>query len=487
MKKKSIGLNAALNSLKTVCSVIFPLITFPYVSRILHVNNIGVYSFCYSIISYFTMLAGLGIVTYSIREGARYRDDKEKLSTFASEIFSINIISMLLSYLALILCIFFIPDFRENYRIIIVLSMSILFTTIGCEWIFNIFENFIFITIRNVFFQFVSLILLFLFVRNENDLIKYAAITVISSAGANIINAFSRRKYCKITFMFRKSMVKHIVPILVLFVNSIAMTIYINSDVTMLGLLAGDYYTGLYSISTKVYTMIKSFIGSIIVVSIPRLSSYLGKGNSLNFQKTADKLLNVLLVILIPAITGLFMMSRNIILILAGMEYSEATLSLEILSIALIFSIFSWFYASCILIPNLQEKKVLIATTTAALANLFFNIVLIPIWMQNAAALTTCIAELISAMISFIYSRTYYRTNISVQNIVSVLIGSLGIVLVCEIVLHTVTSVIMATIISIIGSVLVYGALLLLMKNRYVDALVTPVLGKFKKKVIVET
>ena len=481
MKRSSLGLNAVLSGIKTICSVIFPLITFPYAARVLHVNNMGVYNFCASIISYFTLFAGLGINTYAIREGARYRDDKLKMSRFASEIFSINLLSTIIAYAALFICIATFPILRDDAEILLMLSISILFTTIGCEWIFNIYEDFAYITIRSIAFQFVSLFLMFALVKDESDLMQYAAVTVIASAGANIFNAFARRKYCKIKFIFKTSMLPHMAPILVLFANSIATTLYINSDVTMLGIFADDYHTGLYSVSTKVYTMVKTVLGALIVVSIPRLSAYLGRNDSRQFSAMANKILNTLLVILIPAIIGLFLLSKSIILILSGEEYIEATSSLQILSIALLFSIFSWFYTSCILVPNRQESKVLVATIAAAIVNIVLNFVIIPLWQQNAVALSTCMAEFVSAVICFWFGRNYFHSNVSLKDTVSILIGCAGIVGICLFIFTFVGSILLSTLAAILGSVLIYGILLILFKNSVVVALFNIIIKKIKK------
>ena len=140
MKKKSLGINALLNGLRNVLTVLFPLISFPYVSRILQENNLGKYNFASSIVSYFLLIAALGITTYAIREGAQYRNDKEKLHIFASEIFSINILSSAFAYLALILAIFIIPQLREYAGLLGIFSIQIAFAAIGIEWLYSIYE-----------------------------------------------------------------------------------------------------------------------------------------------------------------------------------------------------------------------------------------------------------------------------------------------------------------------------------------------------------
>lgn len=467
-KQKSISVNAGLNMIRTVCQMLFPLITFPYVSRVLHVENIGIYNFCQSVISYFSLVAGLGISTYAIREGARYRDNEVKMSLFASEVFSINFISTVFSYLLLGVCILLIPKFNQYGSIIAVLSVSIVFTLVGSEWIFQIYEDYKYITLRSIAFQCVSLVLMFVFVKNSSDLFAYVLITAISCSGANILNAISRRKYCKIRLVINKNILNHLLPILVLFATTVATTIYTNADTTMLGFFSGNKAVGLYSVSTKIYNIVKQMLAAVIIVSIPRLSAYLGKKKTEDFNRTANQILNALIVIVIPAMVGLTALSRNTVFIIAGQEYVDANISLKILSVALLFSIFSWFYTSCVLIPYRCENKVLMATIVAALANIGLNFILIPIFKQDAAAFTTLIAEALSMTITWWYGRKYFKVSFLKKDIMSVIIGCIAICIICTVSEKYISSILISTAFSIIVSVLIYMIVLLTMKNQAV-------------------
>ena len=467
-KQKSIGVNAGLNMIRTVCQMIFPLITFPYVSRVLHVENVGIYNFCQSVVSYFSLVAGLGISTYAIREGVRYRDDEEKMSLFASEVFSINFISTAFSYLVLGVCILLIPKFNQYGSIMVMSSVSILFTLIGSEWIFQIYEDYKYITLRSIVFQCISLILMFIFVKNSRDLFTYVLITIISCGGANILNAISRRKYCKIRLVINKKILNHLLPILVLFATSVATTIYTNADTTMLGFLSGNKAVGLYSVSTKIYSIVKQMLAAVIIVSIPRLSAYLRKKETEDFNRTANQILNALVVIVVPAMVGLATLSRNIVLIIAGQEYVDANISLMILSVALFFSIFSWFYTSCVLIPYRCENKVLMATIVAALVNIGLNFILIPTFKQDAAAFTTLIAEALSMTITWWYGRKYFKVSFLKKDIMSVIIGCIAICVICTVSEKYISSILISTAFSIIVSVFIYMIVLLTMKNQAV-------------------
>ena len=138
-------MNAFLNMTKQICAVIFPLITVPYVSRILQRENYGKYNFGNSIVSYFILIAGLGIVNYAIREGARIRNDRKKLNRFANEVFTINIYSTIIAYILLFIIVHFSAKLKLYQPLIFVQSLSIILTTLGADWVNSIFEDYLYI------------------------------------------------------------------------------------------------------------------------------------------------------------------------------------------------------------------------------------------------------------------------------------------------------------------------------------------------------
>ena len=189
MKVKSLKFNSIVNITKTVLGIIFPLITFPYASRILGATGIGRVDYANSIANYFILFASLGISTYAIREGAKVRDDKEKLNQLATEVFVINSISTVVAYIGLIICSS-LPVFRNYQNLILLNGTIMIFELIGVNWLFNIFEDYVYITVRTFAFQIISLIILFLFVKTKNDYFIYAGLIVFSNAGANVFNIF---------------------------------------------------------------------------------------------------------------------------------------------------------------------------------------------------------------------------------------------------------------------------------------------------------
>lgn len=429
---KRLGTNAALNVIKQLFTILFPLITFPYASRILGVANYGKINFSSSIISYISLIAGLGVYNYAIREGARVRESKNKLKKLSNEIFTINCASTAIAYLILGLLLVFNNKLSDYSWLLLIQSSTILFTTLGIDWFNVIHEDYFFITLRYILCQGLSLFLMFILVRNQEDYLQYAFTSVISSIIANILNLFYIKKQYQYIpcITFNKECLIHFKSIMIMFGSAIATLIYINSDVTILGILKNDTIVGYYSVSAKIYTLIKQLLNALLVVAMPRLSSEIAKLDFKMINKHYNQIFSYLVLILGPACTGLFMLSDNIILLFSGSEYLPAASSLRILSVSLLFATIACFYVNVIMIPNRMEKYVLRATVISAVTNIVLNFILIPFWGQNAAALTTVIAELLMFICGVYYTKKIAQLHFN-KNILISFICSIGVVILC--------------------------------------------------------
>lgn len=402
-KGKSIKINAILNVIRVGLSVIFPLITFPYASRILQVENLGKINYGSSIISYFSLLAALGVTNYAVREGAPIRDNKEKIISFSSEIFTINIITTLISYVVFAVLLLILPQLNKYSTLLLIQSLSIIFTTLSVEWLNAIYEDYLYITIRSIIVQFLSLIALFLFVKSPKDYITYAAITVIFNGLVCIMNLSHCRKNVRFNFKKKCNLKKHIKPMLIFFSNNLAVTIYVSADITMLGWFTGDYFTGLYSVSVKIYQIVKQLLTAMYTVTIPKLSKLSEKSDLSEFKALITNICSSLILVMLPAAIGLIVLAKDIITLISGYTYVDATLSLQILGIALILAISSGILVNCINIPLRKEKISLRATLIAALVNIILNFIFIPLFKQNGAACTTLISEFVVSSICIYY------------------------------------------------------------------------------------
>lgn len=480
VQPKSIKQNTVYNMLKTFSSIVFPLITFPYVSRVLNPVGIGRYNFSNTYVSYFSLLASLGITTYAIRECAAVRDDHEKLEKFSSQIFSINICTMIIAYVILFFSLL-VSRRLDSYRnLIIVFSSNILFTIAGADWINSAFEDFRYITFRTFGMQCVSLICIFIFVRKPSDVMNYALITVLASGGANFLNMFYRRKFCRIRFTKKMDWRKHMPGIMMLFVMLLAQTIFSNTDITMLGLMVGDREVGLYSTAVKIMNIINQVLASIVWVILPRASVYYEKHQIDDFNALMRKILEYMVGLGFPIVVGTIELAPQIVELIGGKEYLDATLSLRILMVSLGISLVGGsFIGNVIMLSTKKEKHFMNACLIAAVVNVILNYFLIKLFHQYGAAIATSA----SSVIIFLYLLPRVDSSVHIENIKDVFIAPVFGSIVMGIVVYSILKLQLGLISEILINVIVGAAsyLIILIIFRY--DLVTNIIVSAKNKI----
>ena len=473
MKEKKLKINVFLNVFKTIMNMCFPLITFPYVSRIIKAENYGKINFASSIISYFLLIAALGISTYAIREGGKIRNDKEKFNKFACEVFTINIIFTIISY-ALLLILYILWSKLHLYtHLLLIQSLTIIFTTLGVEWIYSIYEDYLYITIRSILFQVLSIVLMFIFVKDINDYIIYASIMVLANVGSNIFNFIHSRKYCNIHLTKQINYKKHIIPMLILFFSNVTITIYANSDITILNIFKNDFAVGIYSVSVKIYAILKQLVSAVFIVIMPRLSFYIANYKE-KYTLLLKKLNTWIFVLSIPIIIGTFVLSSEIIILLSGKEYILASSTLRILSISLIFSALATMYGNGILLLERREKTILISTLSSAIINIILNIILIPFMSYNAAAFTTLISEFIVFLLNYKFTKKYFKNiklSLETNTIIRIIIGSFLIIVICLIFKFIMNNSILIILFSVLLSSLTYFFVILINNKKLINSL----------------
>lgn len=481
MSNNGLKKNTIYSVIKTCSAIVFPLITFPYISRVLLAENVGKINFGLSIVSYFTLIAGLGISTYAIRECAAVKNDRKKLGNIASQIYSINIITTIVAY-GLLLCTLLFYNKMGNYRLLITIqSLSIVFTTIGADWLNTATEDFGYITIRTVLFQLISLILMFAFVHEPKDYYKYAVISLVSSSGANLVNVWYRRKYCKLRFTLEINWKKHFTPIVYMFVMILAQTILNSVDTTMLGLIHGDLAVGIYSTATKISNIISQLGGAIMWVVIPRLSIYFAEKNYSEINNMLKTVLVFLTTLGFPLALGTIFVADDIITIIAGKGYEPSANVLRVLMIGFLISQFSGFLGNAILLPSKQEKYYMLVCVVSALVNIVTNYIFIPKYGAVAAAGTTVLSTVVVVVLLLFK----VDNNIKISRIRDVfvpqVVGTLLIVGICMF-FRNINNIWIRIFLQVGLSVVGYGMVQLLMHNMLVYDLYTSFISKIKKK-----
>lgn len=392
-KQKSLKLNFIMNAILTMSSFIFPLITFPYVSRILLPEGTGKISFANSIITYFAMFAQLGIPTYGIRACSKVRDDKNELTKTVQEISIINVFMTALAYVVFSCMLVFIPRLHQEKALMIIMSLTLFFNLIGMEWLYKALEQYTYITVRSIVFKAIAVLAMLMLVHDKQDYVVYGAITIFAASASSVLNFINCRKYIYFRPIKDLNLKRHYKPILVFFAMSCASKIYTNLDTVMLGFMKTDADVGYYNAAVKIKNILVSIITSLGTVLLPRASYYVEHGMKEEFQRITSKAINFVFLIAMPLMIYFMLYAKEGIFFLSGDAYSGSILPMQIIMPTLLFIGLSNIMGIQILVPLGREKVVLYSEIAGAVVDLIINWIMIPSFGSAGAAFGTLVAE----------------------------------------------------------------------------------------------
>lgn len=400
-KQKTIGQNFLFNAVLNASKFIFPLITYPYVARVLLPEGTGKVTFATSLIYYFIMFAELGIPKYGIRKCAMVRECKEELTRTVHELLMIQTITTVISYIVLFGCVFLIPKLAEERILYVVISVGLLFHLVGVEWLYQALEEYRYISVRSLAFKVISVVAMFLFVKQREDYVIYGAITIIASSASYVCNFYRARRIISFRPVGNYNLKQHIKPVLVFFAMACAVSIYSHIDTLMLGFLKGDAEVGYYNAAVKVKTIMVSLLTSLSVVLLPRASYYLTKGKQAEFEAISKKSMNFSAVFAIPFVVFFILFADDAISFLAGPSYSAAVMPMRLIMPSLFMIAISYPLGIQILVPLGKEKVVLYSEIAGAAVNMVVNILLIPKFGASGAAISNVCAEITVLAVQF--------------------------------------------------------------------------------------
>lgn len=387
----SIKKNIIYNFSYQLLSIILPLITLPYVSKILLTTGVGIYSFTYSIVYYFMLIALLGINTYGNRTISKNRDNLSK--TFLS----IYYLQLLMSLLMIILYIVYLLIFCNNYIFISWIQIIYLISTmLDISWFFYGLEDFRIMVIRNSIVKILALVLILVFVKTKNDVWIYTLILSSSTLLSQLIMwpfLIKKIKFTKINF---KDILKHFKPCLILFMPVIAVSLYRVMDKIMLGYLTSVDEVGIYEQADKIILVPITFINAFGAVMLPRMSNLISKKNDKLIYEYIYRSIKIIMFLSFPICFGLIAVSNNFIPIFLGESFNKSATLISYLSITITFVSFANVIKTEYLIPKEKDKDYVICTILGALVNIILNILLIPKYASIGACIGTIGAEFIA-------------------------------------------------------------------------------------------
>jgi len=484
---KSLGRNAAINALRVCLQIIFPLISFPYASRVLMPEGLGKVAFSSSLVAYFAILANFGVTNYAMPIAAKLRDNRHELSCFVYEMLLTNGIALLISYGLLYLLMFTYEPLFAYRGILLIQSVSIVFTIIGMEWLYVAMEDFGYITIRSFVFQLLALVALFVFVRKPTDIIPYACINIFSSVGSNVINFINARKYLEKIRFSELNIGKHLKRLSAVFLFNALCSIYNLLDTTILGLISGDRAVGLYTSASKIVRLVLNLLLAVTAVFLPRLSFNYSKSGQ-EYRRLATNEFNLVSLLAFPFSAGLALLSTNILRIMSGPGFIEAAQAMVVLSLLLPIVGISNVLSSQIFFIIGKEYYATIASFFSAIVDLALNLFLIPRMGYLGAAIACVSAEATGLVICLFISRRFVDLSSAFGELWKPLVATVTIAGLYWLVWPHISKlgIIAGILIYIVLSIVFYAGVLLLTRHSYFMFQVKRLLSKAHKSKIID-
>lgn len=406
---QSVKVNYILNLINTGTQMLFPLITFPYVCRVIEADGIGQINFFQSIISYISLFTCLGIPMYAIREIARDRNDVVKMNRTATEILLLHSMLTLVGYIIVAILCLTVPQIQVNIPLFLILSLTIFFTAIGCEWFYQGIEDFKYITIRGLIIKTVSVVLLFIFVKSKTDLLYYGCYTVFGVLGGNIFNFFRLRKYIhRENIIFSELHIKrHVKPVLKVFSFSVVTSIYLQLNTVLLGFLKNALAVGYFAAATKVMQMLLTMSACLGSVMMPRASHLIAENKEDEFNRLIQKSYDFTLAIALPMTIGLIFCAPSLITALCGVKFEHSILPSQIIAPIILMVAISNVFGIQVLFPKGKINIVTLSCGIGAVADLILNLCLIPFFSYIGTSIAYLGAEVATTVSMYFIGRKY--------------------------------------------------------------------------------
>ena len=418
----------------TVSGYIFPLITFPYVSRVLGVSNIGICNYVDGIIHYYILFSTLGIASYGVREIAKNSDDFDKCSQVFSSLFSLNAILTVAASIILVISSYTISSLESYKPFLLIGLVKLIANLFLTEWFFQGVQLFKYITIRSLVIRFLYVISLFLFVKKADDVYVYYLLTALVVVVNAVLNWRFSKNYRH--FSFKKLNISLIIwPVLVFGYYRILTSMYTTFNVVYLGSQCGNTEVGFFSTATKLYSIIMAVFTAFTTIMVPRVSQMIKQKQITELQSIADKTFSLLERFSIPIIIFCHFFASQIILLLAGTGYEGAIIPFKIVIFLLLVIGMEQITIQQFLMASTSNKSILLVSTVGAFVGLSINLLLTEKLGSIGAAIAWGCSELSVLLIGLSLTRRILHIRLALKplliNILSAILYVIPLYIIC--------------------------------------------------------
>ena len=479
MEKKSVARNYIYNLSYQILAIIIPLITTPYLSRVLGAENIGIYSYTLSITTYFILFGSFGVAMYGQREIAYVQKNINKRSITFYEIFIMRLITLFISLLIFYFTFCLNGQYTTYYKILI---LEIIANAIDVSWFFQGLEEFKKTVVRNMLVKLISVICIFIFVKTSNDLNKYFIIYVLSTFLGNFSLWMYISKYIKKINIKELKIIRHIKPTIMLFIPQIATQIYTVLDKTMIGTIINDKSeVGFYEQAQKIIKLLMTIATSLGTVMMPRIAATYAKEDMKKVREYMNQSFAFIMMIAFPLMLGIISVAYKFVPVFYGEGYDKVISLLCIISPIIVVIGLSNVTGTQYLLPTKQQNKYTLSVMIGAFINFIFNLILIRNLASIGASIATVIAEFSVTLTQFILIKKEIKIREVFKISYKYIISSIIMFAFSIIIGYFITNNILSIIVQTISSVCIYFSLLLLMKDDMIFEGISMIKEKVKK------
>lgn len=466
MLKKSLKKNYFFKVSLLLINMLFPLITAPYISRVLGIKNLGEINFSQSILSIMIIIIGLGIPIYGIREVAKVKNNRDELSKIFSELFILSLISTIFFMVIYFIIIYNLDYYKNVKKILYIFGIGLSFNFLSIEWFYSGIEEFSYITFRGMIVKLLALIGLFIFVRTSNDNYNYVWILALSTIIPNIINIIYSNKF--ITFRIKKIKIySHLLNMKYFYITQLMGAIYGYLDIVILGILSSANAVAIHTRSKMIAMLIVQIIATISTVLVPRLS-FEYKNNNKEYHNLIETSFDLMLLILLPFSIILFLFSQEIMFILGGNAFAQNYLEVRILALWVIIVSFSIYIDNQISIPIGKEKITTISCICVAIITTILNFYLIPKYSYIGAGISLIIGDFIGFILQLYFTKKILKYRLFKRKYISYLFINIGLMVIMIMLKGISNNIILKILISGIGGIIFYSSCLIYLKHEMV-------------------
>lgn len=425
--------NIVYSSILTVSNYLFPFLTYPYISRVLGVTNIGICNFIDSIINYYILFSMMGMGTIAIRAIANNKNDDGKLSKTFSSLFLLNSISTIIVLCVLIASIYIVPTLYQYKEMMYIGAFKLIFNYLLIEWFYKGIENFKYITQRSIIVKCVYVVLVYLLIKERNDYIIYYALSTLIIVINAFLNLFHSRHFTRFTLK-GISVIPYLKSFVILGIYSLLTSMYTSFNVAFLGFVAGEKEVGYYTTAVKLYTILLSLFTAFTGVMMPRMSALIANGERDEFMRLAKKSIETLLLFVMPVIVFSIAFAPQIIYIIAGPEYGKAVLPMRIVMPLMLIIGYEQIIIIQMLMPLKKDKAILINSMLGAFVGLLMNILLVPGLKSVGSAIVWIMAEITVLCSGQFFVTKYTKFEFPYLDILKKMVSALPIGILCYII-----------------------------------------------------